>query len=156
MRGTRAAVVAWGNPERGDDGAAWHVADELRSRLPARSGIRIESFIQLAPELAEMLADLDRVLFVDAHVAPDRAGIEWRRLAPSEDPRLDLSHHMAPGALLALTRAAYGRAPESVLMTVQAHDLSHAAGLSESTARLIPEAVARALEFLEQDGGTDA
>ena len=156
MRGSRAAVVAWGNPHRRDDGAAWLVADGLKSRLPADSGIRVETFLQLAPELAEMLADLERVLFVDAHVAADRPDVELQTLAPSEDPRLDLAHHMAPGALLALTLAAYGRAPESALLTVRAHDLSHAAGLSESTARLIPDAVARALNFLERGGVGEA
>jgi hydrogenase maturation protease len=145
-----AVVLAWGNPERRDDGVAWAVADELRTRLSTASAIRIETCLQLAPELADLLSSTPRALFIDAHASADRPDIDFRPLRPSKDPRLDLSHHMAPGALLALTRAAYGRAPDAALLGVRAHELDHATGLSDATTQLVPEAVARALEFLGQ------
>jgi hydrogenase maturation protease len=57
-------VIGYGNPLRGDGGAGFHVATELRRGR--RNAIPVP---QLGPELVDEMAGAGRVVFVDADVA---------------------------------------------------------------------------------------
>lgn len=154
-------VIGYGNPSRRDDGVALHVVNALRARWgrPALDagndgwddlqGSRDSLFLQqLTPELAETLADYDVVVFVDA--ALPEAG-EPVRVLPVE-PALRMaavSHHMEPGALLALTHQLYGQAPAGWLVSVRGHDMDFGDRLSPETAAALPEAVARVAALVE-------
>jgi Ni,Fe-hydrogenase maturation factor len=71
--------IGYGNPDRQDDGVAWHVlkgvADELgletsqtwEDPLPSTTEVDFAFHLQLTPELAEDITAYDRVCFVDAH-----------------------------------------------------------------------------------------
>ena len=74
-------IVGFGNLDRGDDGVAYYVVNAVRRRLvhtPLAEdatgleslGARVDSvfLVQLVPELLDVLAGYDRVIFVDAHV----------------------------------------------------------------------------------------
>jgi len=68
-------VIGIGNPLRGDDGIGWRLA----ALMPARAGLAVRCRQQLTPELAEELASVERVLFLDAWLGPDGPGVEgWQ------------------------------------------------------------------------------
>jgi Ni,Fe-hydrogenase maturation factor len=73
-------IIGYGNFDRQDDGVAWHVLAEVARRLgcavplspeeefPPNGGKPDFIFeLQLTPELAEAIAQYERVCFVDAH-----------------------------------------------------------------------------------------
>jgi len=68
-------VIGIGNPLRGDDGIGWRLA----ALLPARAGLAVRCSQQLTPELAEELAAVERVLFLDAWLGSDGPGVEGRQ-----------------------------------------------------------------------------
>ena len=158
----RTLVAGFGNLYRRDDGVARFVVNALFERLgrpPLDSlddgfedlGHPIDAVVlhQLVPELAETLADYERVIFVDAHVG---ATIP----EPLHEERLDVSfrvpfvsHNTHPSTVLALTQQLYDKAPEAVLISLLGHDFDFGEGLSPETAALVAPAVARILELAE-------
>ncbi|MDH7487891.1 MAG: hydrogenase maturation protease [Anaerolineae bacterium] len=138
----RTLVIGYGNPYRRDDGVALHVANFLRATQGLRPlaldedglddcGHPLDTVVlhQLLPEIAPMLADYDLVVFVDAHtgVIPD----DVRVLPVQEEYGFQaVTHHMSPGMMLALARAARGRAPEAVLVSIRGEDFDFGDGLS--------------------------
>ena len=65
--GTASLVIGIGNPLRSDDGIGWRLA----AQLPAGAGLGVRCRQQLTPELAEELAAVERVLFLDAWLGPE-------------------------------------------------------------------------------------
>src|SRR5678815_1654163 len=71
--------IGYGNPDRQDDGVAWHVlkgvAEQLELEtsptwedpLPSTPEADFAFYLQLTPELVEDIIAYDRVCFVDAH-----------------------------------------------------------------------------------------
>ncbi|QEY33057.1 hydrogenase maturation protease [Synechococcus sp. RSCCF101] len=134
--GPAALVIGIGNPLRGDDGVGALLAEEAGGR----------SVHQLTPELAAELAPLQRVLFIDAWLAPpDPSDAHAHVEAPVPEPRLDplpagacggvdgVSHRLEPPQLLAISAALYGRAPAAAWLRVPGHAFAHG---TEFSARL--------------------
>ncbi len=136
-------VVGYGNPYRRDDGVAFYVANALRRGQGLRPleldedglddrGHPLDAVVlhQLLPEIAPVLADYELVVFVDAHtgVIPD----DVRVLPVQEEYGFQaVTHHMSPGMMLALSRAARGQAPEAVLVSIRGEDFDFGEGLTE-------------------------
>jgi hydrogenase maturation protease len=155
---TRIVVAGYGNPLRGDDGAGWRVACAVRERYAGRPEVAVLAGQQPVPEWAAVLAGAGVAYLVDAAPVPAAAadggtgGPCLTRLTDgagdlltdgqgaSTAPTLD-GHAVGPAALLALCRAAYGRAPETFLLTIPAERLGFADRLSERTAAAVDEAV---------------
>ncbi|SBO43392.1 hydrogenase maturation protease [Cyanobium sp. NIES-981] len=143
-------IVGIGNPLRGDDGVGALLAEQAGGR----------SVHQLTPELAAELAPLQRVLFIDAWLAPEVAGA-----TPS--PRLDplpvaarpgdgsTSHRLEPAELVAITAALYGRAPRAAWLRVPAFALGHGSALSAPLRASLPQA-RRLLHQWLQEGSAGA
>jgi hypothetical protein len=144
-------LIGIGNPLRGDDGVGpWLV--ETWGRRRARRGevrgaqrgeggellarLQMRVVDQLLPELAEELATVRRVLFVDAWrvslgarplgsgprllpvaAADRRAGSE---AAWGSTPGWTPGHHLGPAGLLQLSECLYGRAPAADSLLIPA------------------------------------
>ena len=135
-------VIGYGNPLRGDDAAGSVVAARLAAL--ALPGVTIATPHQLVPELAPQLATADRVLFVDASHG---AAVAIERILP--DPSATgLGHAATPGRLLALAADLYQARPPAWLVKVPARHWEIGAGLSETTATAIGQAVAEILDLL--------
>jgi hydrogenase maturation protease len=128
-------VIGIGNPLRGDDGVGALLAEEA-------GGCHVQ---QLTPELAAELAPLQRVLFIDAWLAPPGAAPRLDRL----DPLLPgdahgaaglASHRLDPAQLLALCQALYGRAPEGWWLRIPAWALAHGTTFSPALTASLPAA----------------
>jgi len=68
-------VIGIGNPLRGDDGVGALLAEQaaLFTAADPDGPVAVRSVQQLTPELAEELARLEAVLFIDAWLAPTDA-----------------------------------------------------------------------------------
>jgi hydrogenase maturation protease len=138
MRAGMILVVGYGNDLRGDDAAGQHAA--ARVAAWALPGVEVHALHQLTPELADPLAAADRAIFLDAHPAPNGAGIRVRRLRPAgSTPRL--AHTCDPPGLLALARDAFGRWPEAWWVTIPAAEFVFGAPLSPLAERGVGDAL---------------
>jgi hydrogenase maturation protease len=62
---TRALIIGYGCPLRGDDAFGWHAAHRLL-KLAGNDSVQVLATHQLTPELAEPISHADLVIFIDA------------------------------------------------------------------------------------------
>ena len=106
---------------------------------------------QLTPELAEKVSKSDLVLFVDADMDGIAGTIHSRRIEATAGKNSDsLVHHLDPCALLGLSHALYGRAPESMLMTVTGECFGYGSQLSTEVTKALPGIVHHMKELIEE------
>jgi hydrogenase maturation protease len=143
----RVMVIAYGNPLRGDDGLAWHAADELKKQFSVPH-LEIFQRHQLAPEVAEEISHFDAVIFVDAaSVGKTQPG----EICISEIREPDLGrgsvsafhHQCCPGSVLALAAELYGARPRAFVATLTGQDFNPGEHLSTAVERAMPGFVAR-------------
>ena len=142
-------LLGIGNPLRGDDGVAAVLLEELARDLGGWStaGAELRAVHQLTPELALVVAEASRVLFLDACVAPRTTG-PW--IEPldiwTSDARDGLeapesgSHVLLPATLLALAHTLYGWRGEGALLRLPACAFPHGQALSATLLEALPEA----------------
>lgn len=146
-------IVGFGNADREDDGAAWHILSGLAARLgrpvpdvpedgffPEDHDIDLWYVLQLTPEMSEDMARYERIVFVDTHTGNIPHEIQ---LQPVEGTPVSSSftHHMTPAASLELVRKLYHGAPEAVLLSVRGYSFGFTRELSSRTAELVKQAV---------------
>lgn len=148
----KSLIIGYGNPDREDDGVAWHTLRALTVKLglippesyedefPSSTLIDFDFQLQLTPEKAEEIADYAYVCFVDAHTGNIPESV---RLIPleSEFQRSPFTHHLTPQSLLSMCETVYGKKPEAALLSVLGHRFLFSRELSEETAKLVPQAV---------------
>jgi hydrogenase maturation protease len=115
-------IYAIGNPQRRDDGVAQRVANLL-----PQGSWTLETHRELMPELAEDVASVARVIFIDADYLPGEVRLE--PLKATCCPGL-LSHGLRPCDLLSLTRKLFGFKGEAWLCRVPGEDFGPGEGLS--------------------------
>jgi hydrogenase maturation protease len=153
-------LIGYGNPDREDDGVAWHILRELTKKLgldspdsyedefPESALIDFAFYLQLTPEMAEDISLYEYVCFVDAHTGNIPEPVRLVELE-SEFQHSPFTHHLTPQSLLSMCETIYGIKPNAVLLSVLGHRFLFSRQLSEETAKLVPEAVELILEWLE-------
>jgi hydrogenase maturation protease len=145
---SRPLLIAYGNPLRGDDGLGWRVAAAVRAAAPL-GGVHVLAVHQLTPELAEIVARAERVVFVDASYAAVPGTMELYAVEPALEWRGGFTHRCEPAELLTLARELYRRAPpEAWLLTVGGECFEVGEALSAAAQRALPGVVRVALERL--------
>jgi hydrogenase maturation protease len=132
----RPLVLAIGNPLRGDDGAGPAAVRGLEL-----DGADVVVAHQLVPEHAALVARAPLVVFVDARAGGAPGAIVEEPVAPGGAS--PLSHHLAPGQLLALATALHGAAPPAIALSIAAAELGVREGLSDEVRRALPRLRAR-------------
>ena len=156
-------LLGWGNPDRQDDGAAWHILADVarRSGRPAPDELG-ESFdfpdfpgeldlvfqLQLTPEMAETLAGYDRVAFIDAHTGSVEHDLNLRRLS-AQFQTSPLTHHLTAESCLELAQRLYGASPEAWLVSVRGYHFGFSRELSDATAALVDQAATMLVGWLK-------
>ncbi|WP_052055299.1 hydrogenase maturation protease [Myxosarcina sp. GI1] len=131
-------VIGYGNSLRCDDGVGVRVAEMVADwHLPK---VRSLAVTQLTPELAQDLAGVDSIIFVDACQAVDTDTVEVCALKPLATTQLH-SHFGDPRALLSLTLAIYGKCPQAWWVIIPATNFQ----LGESLSSLAKKGIALAL-----------
>lgn len=144
-------VIAYGNPDRRDDGCGWHVAEKLRSSLPENTGTTIRTLHQLDPVLAEELGDAREVIFVDATVEELANGSQWERVMPETGLLPLMTHHLRPSFLLGLALSVWGRCPEAWLVTVGGQDFELGEGLSPEVEKRVEKVAREIISFAAEE-----
>jgi len=139
----RALIIGYGNPLRGDDVLGWRAADTLAAipEIAADPSICIETVHQLTPELAELVASAELVIFIDA-TAPCTGtapgAVHCKVIRPGSPQREALGHHLTPAQLLACASALYNAKPQVFVLSVTAESFDYGAPLSPAVQAAIP------------------
>jgi hydrogenase maturation protease len=155
----KALMIGYGNPDREDDGVAWHILRALTLQLglpapgsyedefPEDPRIEFAFHLQLTPEMAEEIIAYEYVCFVDAHTGNIPEPV---RLIPveSEFQHSPFTHHLTPQSLVSMCETLHGRKPAAVLVSVLGHRFLFSRQLSEQTAALVPQATGLIWEWL--------
>ncbi len=145
-------ILGYGNPDREDDGAAWHILRALtikfgldapesyEDEFPEFALIDFGFYLQLTPEMAEDLASYEYVCFIDAHTGNIPEPVRLINV-DSEFQHSPFTHHLTPQSLLSMCETIYKKKPEAALLSVLGHRFLFSRQLSEETAELVPQAV---------------
>jgi hydrogenase maturation protease len=141
--GSRVLLVGIGNELRHDDAAGPRVVRAVQE-LVGWDTLVVHG---LTPELADDLAAVDLVVFVDANVDPGLQVPTWRtQAAPAQGPAaaLLLGHALDVPVLLALTSWLHGRVPAAVMLELP----GYAFCIGERLTPRAAQGVASAIEAL--------
>jgi len=145
-------LIGYGNPDREDDGVAWHILRALTIKLgldspssyedefPEFALIDFAFYLQLTPEMAEDISVYKYVCFVDAHTGNIPEPVRLIDVE-SEFQASPFTHHLTPQSLLSLCETIYKKKPDAALLSVLGHRFLFSRQLSEETAELVPQAV---------------
>lgn len=154
-------ILGYGNPDRQDDGVAWHILNDIARRAgflapesPDEDFTLLDTepalmfALQLTPEMAETLAVYQRVCFVDAHAGRVKEDVRIEEVKPlfRSSP---LTHHLTPESCLALAASLYGHAPQSILVSVRGFHFEFEQSLSLETKKLAEQATEAIWKWLE-------
>ena len=137
----RALILACGNPQRGDDGVAEHVANALLVGFcDAETTVRCSH--QWLPEMAEPISEVGTVIFIDASTELQPGEVRSQPVKPSATIPQSLTHSMNPGVLLALAQQLYGNLPQAAhLVTIGGGSFELSEELSDTVRGAIPIAL---------------
>ncbi len=158
-------IIGYGNPDREDDGVAWHILAGVARRL-GRPALAIETggqdqlgqspdllfVLQLTPELAELISEYDYVCFIDAHTGDYPEDLRFASVG-AQFQTSPFTHHMTPQTCLALTKTLYKRRPQAILVSVKGHRFGFSHMLSAQTTLLAEEATEQIASWLNQVSG---
>jgi hydrogenase maturation protease len=145
-------LIGYGNPDREDDGVAWHILRALAIKLDLPSPSSYEDdflelpqidfafSLQLTPEMAEDIRAYEYVCFIDAHTGNIPQPVRLIDVE-SEFQASPFTHHLTPQSLLSMCETIYGAKPVAALLSVLGHRFLFSRQLSEGTAELVPQAV---------------
>jgi hydrogenase maturation protease len=145
-------IIGYGNPDREDDGVAWHILCALTIKLGLASPASYEDefpeyalvdfafHLQLTPEMAEDISAYQYICFVDAHTGNIPEPVRLINVE-SEFQASPFTHHLTPQSLLSMCETIYGKKPDAALLSVIGHRFLFSRQLSEETAQLVPESL---------------
>jgi hydrogenase maturation protease len=145
-------VLGYGNPDREDDGVAWHILRELTIKLqlpapdsyedefPESAQVDFAFHLQLTPEMAEDIACYPYVCFIDAHTGSIPEPVRLIAVE-SEFQNSPFTHHLTPQSLMSMCETIYGKKPDAALLSVLGYRFLFTRVLSQETATLLPQAV---------------
>lgn len=158
----RILFLGYGNPDREDDGVAWHVLRAVVERLalptpasyedefPASELADFSFYLQLTPEMAEDIASYDHVVFVDAHTGDIPEAVRLIHV-DSEFQRSPFTHHLTPQSLLSFCETLYNRKPNAALLSVRGFHFRFSRALSQETSALLAQAVDLTFHWLNAE-----
>lgn len=145
-------ILGYGNPDREDDGVAWHILRAITTKLglpgpdsyedefPEFEGFDFAFYLQLTPEMAEDISAFEYVCFIDAHTGNIPEPVRLIAVE-SEFQHSPFTHHLTPQSLLSMCETLYKKKPEAALLSVLGHRFLFSRQLSAQTAALVPPAV---------------
>lgn len=155
-------IIGYGNPDREDDGVAWHILQGVASRL-GRPALDMETggqdqlgqspdllfVLQLTPELAELISEYDYACFIDAHMGDYPEDLRFVSV-DAQFQSSPFTHHMTPQTCLALAKTLRGCRPQAIVVSVKGHRFGFSHTLSAQTTRLAEEATEQIVSWLNQ------
>ncbi len=154
-------VLGYGNPDRQDDGVAWWIVRQVALMLnlstpsadepvvtDPKQDLTLMVALQLLPEMAEIVAQNERVIFVDAHTGAIEENLSVLKLT-ADYKASAFTHHLTPETCLSLAEELYDSSPEALLISVRGYSFNFSTDLSATTLVLAFQAVEHILVVLE-------
>jgi hydrogenase maturation protease len=142
-RPTRCLILACGNTLRSDDGLAQWLAGWAEEKFRENSNVRVVSRQQWTPDLAEEIALVESVLFIDCSVESAPGSVRLIEVRPSALAQSLGTHHLGAPELLALAGELYCSPPHHArLLTIGAGSTDLGEDFSGPVAASLPEACA--------------
>ena len=156
-------ILGYGNPDRGDDGVAYHLLIDLIHTLSDNSE-EISEFIevgileltdeidlwynlQLIPEVSQDLAEYENAIFIDAHTAEIPEPILITEIEPKYQ-NSPFTHHLTPATCISLTQKLFDAAPHAILITIRGYSFDFSRELSSQTKELAGTALIKIIDLL--------
>ena len=155
----RTLLIGYGNPDRADDGVAWHilraltikmgleVPDSYEEEFPQTERVDFAFYLQLTPEMAEEISAYEYVCFLDAHTGSIPEAVRMIGVE-SDFQRSPFTHHLTPQSHISICETLYGKKPEAALLSVRGYQFLFSRQLSAETLALVPQAVDFVWEWL--------
>ena len=153
-------IIGYGNPDREDDGLAWHVLTKLAGRfgqpisldfeldfIDNRQSPDFQFLLQLTPELSDLVKNYQRVCFVDAHTGNIPSNFQLIRIVP-EYQASPFTHHLTAASCMAFCKSLYQVEPEAILVSVRGFRFGFTQNLSQEASELVDQAVDEISEWL--------
>lgn len=150
---SKTLLIGYGNPDRGDDGAAWHILKRLfiDEGLPETDlftsdlvsltpSVDVWFNFQLLPEYADIISTYPRAVFIDAHTGEIKDDLNFTPIKP-EFGYSPFTHHLTPQSLLAITESITGKFPQSWMVSVRGFLFKFDNTLSPETEALCNQAI---------------
>jgi hydrogenase maturation protease len=157
---SKTIIIGYGNIYRADDGVAFAVINELRRQLGQKlleegdtgldelTGENDSIFLlQLVPEIMELLAGYNRIIFVDAHVGSDMEDLNCSPIS-AHYISSSFTHHMTPSALLAFLKTMYQCEPQAYMVSIRGSDFDFKRTFSSKVQALVQPAVDAILKLI--------
>jgi len=145
--------IGYGNPDRGDDGAAYHLfiallndsgkkdADLFSSdTISLDENTDIMFNFQLLPEFSERIAQYQKVLFIDSHTGVIKKDISFQSINPNYQ-HSPFTHHFSPSSCLAVAQSLTGKHPKAWLLSIRGFQFGFSRDLSKQTREFINQAL---------------
>ena len=145
--------IGYGNPDRGDDGAAYHLLISLlnvfrkndadlfsldTTSLDATTDILFN--FQLLPEFSETIAQYQQVVFIDSHTGDIEENINFKSIEPNYQYS-PFTHHFSPPSCLAVVKSLTGKQPKAWLLSIRGFQFGFNRELSDQTRDLVNQAL---------------
>ncbi len=153
-------IIGYGNPDREDDGVAWHILQGVAQyfEIPFPSSLSEEFFnshpslhfmfdLQLIPEMSYEMAGYSRICFVDAHTGALENNLNIQKLE-RKFQNSPLTHHMTPQTILSILDSAFNHKPEAILVSVRGYQFGFTNELSSRTKQLSEQAIKSISEWI--------
>ncbi|PKO07624.1 MAG: hypothetical protein CVU41_00175 [Chloroflexi bacterium HGW-Chloroflexi-3] len=157
---TKTLLIGYGNPDREDDGVAWHilrgVADFFELIIPDTLDedlIKVDEKLhflfdlQLIPEMTFDMAQYSRICFVDAHTGAMENDLNIQTL-DRKFQNSPLTHHMTPQTILSILEHTFNHRPEAILVSVRGYQFGFENLLSPRTKNLATEAIDKISQWI--------
>jgi len=144
--------IGYGNPDRGDDGAAYHLFKVLLNNSGKKDADLFSSDtisfdentdimfnFQLLPEFSERIAQYKKVLFIDTHTGTIEEDISFQSINPNYQ-HSPFTHHFSPSSCLAVVQSLTGKHPKAWLLSIRGFQFGFSRELSEQTREFINQA----------------
>jgi hydrogenase maturation protease len=153
-------LIGYGNPDREDDGVAWHVlrgvADVFGLEIPndldedlviVDENLHFLFNLQLLPEMTYDMTEYARICFVDAHTGAQKNDLNIQKLE-SKFLNSPLTHHMTPQTILSILEQAFNHKPEAILVSVRGYQFGFENYLSSKTKILTLQAIEKISQWI--------
>ena len=137
-------IVGYGNTLRSDDGVGYRLAEQIEAQNWPQ--VTVLALPQLTPELAVPIAQVERVIFIDAHLVTSPL-VAIEPLLP-HSPRASFGHVGDPRQLLGWAQWLYGRVPIAWWVKVATQNLELGETFSPLTRQAQQEAYAKIAQLV--------
>ena len=137
--GAETILFGVGNCGRSDDGLGWAFLDRIQREPGFVSPI--EYRYQLQVEDAALIANMQRVVFIDSYQGELPGGYRWTDCEPSENFEFT-THVLPPRGVMHYCKDLYGRTPQAHILMIQGCDWGLRNGMSSTARRHLDTALA--------------